>query len=211
MNSVFQCLSNIFPLTKYLLTNEYLNEINSYNSLGSKGNIINAYVELLKIIWKTKIPKATLDGKPCYYYDQMDKSNSNIMDAFTNLKDEIGKNNIIYNDYQQHDAIEFFIYFLDIIHEDLKRINDDSIRVIDNLKEKNVEILFNNKWDIFKNNNNSIITDIFYGMNHTSILCSNCLKTYHIFEPYNIIFLPLNESLNKAKKEEVESSKKKTI
>ena len=32
--------------------------------------------------------------------------------------------------------LNVFTYFLDIIHEDLKRINDDSIRLIDNLKEK---------------------------------------------------------------------------
>ena len=209
MNSVFQCLSNIFPLTQYLITNEYKNEINLYNSLSSKGNIIIAFTELLKIIWNTKIPESKIDGKLCYYYDQTDKSNSKIMDVFTNLKYEIGKNIIIYKDYQQHDAIDFFTYFLAIIHEDLKRNNSKNIVPIDNLKEKNVEILFNNRWDIFKNNNNSIITDIFYGMNHTSILCSNCLKTYHIFEPFNIIFLPLNESFNKANKEEVEAAKKK--
>ena len=58
------------------------------------------------------MPKIKLEGKLCYYYDQMDKSNSNIMDAFTNLNDEIGKNNTYYNDYQQHDAIEcFYIFF----------------------------------------------------------------------------------------------------
>ena len=209
MNSVFQCLSNIFPLTQYLISNEYINEINPYNSLSSNGNIIIAFTELLKVLWNTKLNITKLDGKPCYYYDQMDQNNSKIMNVFKNLKDEIGKNNIIYNDYQQHDAIEFFTYFLDIIHEDLKRINNNPILPIDNLKEKNVEILFKNRWDIFKNNNNSIISDIFYSMNHTSILCSNCLNTYHIFEPFSIIFLPLNESLNKANKEEVESVKKK--
>ena len=110
MNSVFQCLSNIFPLTQYLITNEYKNEINLYNSLSSKGNIIIAFTELLKIIWNTKIPESKIDGKLCYYYDQTDKSNSKIMDVFTNLKYEIGRNNIIYKDYQQHDAIEFFKY-----------------------------------------------------------------------------------------------------
>ena len=48
MNSVFQCLSNIFPLTKYLLTNEYLYEINSYNSLGSKMKYCKCFYRINK-------------------------------------------------------------------------------------------------------------------------------------------------------------------
>ena len=215
MNSVFQCLSNIFPLTDYLISDNYRNEINYNNPSNSNGNIVIAFAELLKIIWNSKIPLTQIEGKSCYYYEPKINENDSIyqkmIDVFSNLKNEIGKNNKLYHNYDQQDAILFFTYFLNIIHEDLKRNNftDENKNFFDISKEKDINKLFQNKWNIFKQMNNSIITDIFFGMTLTSNLCKNCLKTYHIFEPYDIIHLSLNESDYKADKSDVEESKKK--
>lgn len=35
MNSALQCLSNVFEITKYFLTNQYMKEINEKNVLGT--------------------------------------------------------------------------------------------------------------------------------------------------------------------------------
>jgi ubiquitin carboxyl-terminal hydrolase 4/11 len=51
INSVVQCLCNTVPLTNYFLLDEYKNEINLTNPLGSKGRLANAYAELVKHIW----------------------------------------------------------------------------------------------------------------------------------------------------------------
>ena len=205
MNSVLQCLSNIFPLTEYFLSEKYKREINYFNSSNSKVNIVIAFAELLKIIWNTNIPLKQIDGKNCYYYGKTE--NQDMIDVFSNLKNEI---NITFNDYQEAGII-FLKYFLDIVHEGLKRgsFSENNINYLNNKKKKNVNEMFENKWNIFKNNNNSIITDIFFGMNHTSFLCTKCIKTYHMFEAYNIIYLSLYESPIKANKSEVEAAKKK--
>ena len=52
MNSALQCLSNCFQLTKYFLSDLYLNEINTENELGTQGKIVKAYTKLLKQLWK---------------------------------------------------------------------------------------------------------------------------------------------------------------
>lgn len=48
---LFQCLSNTAPLTDYFLQDEYEAEINRDNPLGMKGEIAEAYAELIKQMW----------------------------------------------------------------------------------------------------------------------------------------------------------------
>lgn len=49
--SPLQCLSNTPPLTEYFLLNSYLEELNFTNPLGMKGEIAEAYADIIKQIW----------------------------------------------------------------------------------------------------------------------------------------------------------------
>ncbi|XP_060788407.1 ubiquitin carboxyl-terminal hydrolase 11 isoform X2 [Neoarius graeffei] len=51
MNSALQCLSNTPPLTEYFLRNLYLEELNFTNPLGMKGEIAEAYADVIKQMW----------------------------------------------------------------------------------------------------------------------------------------------------------------
>ena len=193
MNCCIQCLSNIFPLTKYFLFENYEDDINVNNLLGSEGKIVTSYVELLKILWTQKLDVKIIDNKKCYYFDQYEDDEK--LNTFKNLKDEIAKNNILYNDYEQHDAFEFFLYFIDIIHEDLNRAKSKNNEVNILFDEpKDEKELYKIQYNNFKSKNNSIITDIFYGMIKTTICCLKCKKYFHMFEPYDILTLPLKKS-----------------
>lgn len=46
-----QCLSNVPQLTEYFLNNCYLEELNFRNPLGMKGEIAEAYADLVKQAW----------------------------------------------------------------------------------------------------------------------------------------------------------------
>lgn len=48
---VLQCLSNVPQLTDYFLKNRYLEELNFCNPLGMKGEIAEAYADLVKQAW----------------------------------------------------------------------------------------------------------------------------------------------------------------
>ena len=190
MNCCIQCLSNVFPLTKYFLFDKYIKDINESNQLGSEGKIVVCYANLIKMLWNQQLDLTTIDHKKCYYYDPTeDYEKRNI---FINLKNEIGKNNVLYNNYDQRDACEFLFYFIDILHEDLNRV-----KIINNYNNevnfynyKNIKELYDIKYIQFKNINNSIIIDIFYGMSLTTTTCVTCKTQYPIFEPYNILILP---------------------
>uniref|UniRef100_A0A665UBM0 ubiquitinyl hydrolase 1 n=1 Tax=Echeneis naucrates TaxID=173247 RepID=A0A665UBM0_ECHNA len=51
MNSALQCLSNTPPLTEYFLQSSYLEELNFTNPLGMKGEIAEAYADVIKQMW----------------------------------------------------------------------------------------------------------------------------------------------------------------
>lgn len=38
-------------MTEYFLNNEYLNEINEQNPLGTQGRLVKAYAEMLQEMW----------------------------------------------------------------------------------------------------------------------------------------------------------------
>ena len=51
MNSVLQCLSNTEPLVKFFLFEIYLRQINTRNTLGTRGRLAVAFAELLNDLW----------------------------------------------------------------------------------------------------------------------------------------------------------------
>ncbi len=51
MNSSLQCLSNILDLTQYMISNQFVKDINADNPLGCQGKLASAYAELMKEIW----------------------------------------------------------------------------------------------------------------------------------------------------------------
>jgi hypothetical protein len=55
MNSALQCISNVPALTEYFLRREYLQHINRDNPLGMKGDVAQAYGELVTHMWSGKI------------------------------------------------------------------------------------------------------------------------------------------------------------
>ena len=48
MNSVLQCLSNCYELTKYFLLDYYINDINPDNKLGTGFQVVTIYRKLLQ-------------------------------------------------------------------------------------------------------------------------------------------------------------------
>ncbi|XP_059924235.1 ubiquitin carboxyl-terminal hydrolase 4 isoform X2 [Gadus macrocephalus] len=54
MNSALQCLSNASALTDYFLNDQYEVELNRENPLGMRGEIAEAYAELVKQMWLSR-------------------------------------------------------------------------------------------------------------------------------------------------------------
>lgn len=88
--------------------------------------------------------------------------------------------------YEQNDAFEFIVMFLDKIHEEIK-IKDINYK-FDYDKRKSCEQI----WEDFNKRENSFITRMFGGIMLTITQCSTCRNTSEHFDPF--LSLSVNSS-----------------
>ena len=194
MNTGLQCLSNCELLSKYFLTKIYKKFINIDNPIGSKGEIVEKYSQLIHHLWY---------GNREYI-------------SPIQFKQSFGKVYQAFNDYRQQDTQEFISYLLDSLHEDLNKVlKKPYIETKDLNNELSDEEMFKIKRDLYLCRNQSFISDIFYGFYKSTVFCpdESCKNISKSFEVFNMITLPLiNEAeIRKIDEFKEEEYKKKGI
>lgn len=169
MNSAVQCLSNTPPLTEYFLSDEYVGELNHDNLLGMKGEIANAYADLIKQMWS---------GKYSYVTPR----------AF---KTQVGRFAPQFSGYQQQDSQELLAFLLDGLHEDLNRIRKKPYIQLKDAEGRPDEVVAKEAWENHRKRNDSIIVDIFHGLFKSTLVCPECAKISVTFDPFCYLTLPL--------------------
>lgn len=193
MNSALQCVRSVEELTKYFLTGQDEEELNTENPLGNNGEVALSYQRLLKEIYREPVP---------------------ISVAPRNFKNTIGKYAPSFSGYGQQDSQEFLGFLLDGLQEDLSRVKkkpyiekpdstDEMVNNQDAIREMAAKV-----WDITKKRDDSVIADLFTGMYKSTLVCPVCSKISITFDPFNnltlqlpiennwqhdIYFLPLND------------------
>lgn len=173
LNSTIQCLSHTWPLTRYFLNNSYLDEINKHSKLGTGGELVKVYNEVIKELW----------------------FGSASSHSPSKLKEAVGKlpgSGRQFSGYMQQDAQELLVFLLDTLHEDLNLVKEKAIieqsdeNEVDkrSIKEQGAESLFNNS-----RRDHSIITRIFQGQTQSTLACPQCNHQSVTFSPF--MFLPL--------------------
>lgn len=162
-NSAVQCLIRIEPLTKYVLSNDFENDINTKNPEGSHGRIASAYKELL-----TDLLRAP-----------------SIYDPGSLRKAFISKYHSFAN-YAQHDSSELLGCMLDGLHEDLNQAYEARGRnpQVPQTKEMGT-------WEIHCARNSSKILDLFHGTFYSSIECPSCGFVESIYDPFSFLSAPI--------------------
>lgn len=105
MNSAIQCLSSVGILTKYFKNGLYNEDLNLSNPLGTRGEVVKAYAQLIDHLWS---------------------GNSQSFEP-KDLKRQVARYAPRFSDFCQQDSHEFMTFLLDALHEDLKRSDHSSI------------------------------------------------------------------------------------
>ncbi|WVQ95581.1 hypothetical protein IAU59_002678 [Kwoniella sp. CBS 9459] len=175
MNSTIQCLSATFPFTSFFLDGSFKRAINLFNPLGTKGNLANAFAELLKALWK---------------------------EDYTFLSPVTFRKNIItfasqFSGTDQHDSQEFLSFVLDGLHEDLNRVKHKPPPV-EMTPEREAaletlppEVASEKEWQIYKMRNDSFIVDLFQGQYRNRLECLTCHKTSTTYDAFMYMSLPV--------------------
>uniref|UniRef100_A0A674K7S4 Ubiquitin carboxyl-terminal hydrolase n=1 Tax=Terrapene triunguis TaxID=2587831 RepID=A0A674K7S4_9SAUR len=169
MNSALQCLSNTPPLTEYFLEDRYEAEINHDNPLGMRGEIAEAYAELIKQMWS---------GRHSHVAPRM-------------FKTQVGRFAPQFSGYQQQDSQELLAFLLDGLHEDLNRVKKKPYLELKNANGRPDLVVAKEAWENHRLRNDSIIVDIFHGLFKSTLVCPKCSKVSVTFDPFCYLTLPL--------------------
>nr|XP_060621716.1 ubiquitin carboxyl-terminal hydrolase 4 [Anolis sagrei ordinatus] len=169
MNSALQCLSNTPPLTEYFLEDEYEAEINQENPLGMRGEIAEAYAELIKQMWS---------GRYTHVAPRI-------------FKTQVGRFAPQFSGYQQQDSQELLSFLLDGLHEDLNRVKKKPYLELKDANGRPDSVVAKEAWENHRLRNDSIIVDIFHGLFKSTLVCPKCSKVSVTFDPFCYLTLPL--------------------
>uniref|UniRef100_A0A8C3YA28 Ubiquitin carboxyl-terminal hydrolase n=1 Tax=Catharus ustulatus TaxID=91951 RepID=A0A8C3YA28_CATUS len=169
MNSALQCLSNTPPLTDYFLEDKYEAEINQNNPLGMRGEIAEAYADLIKEMWS---------GRQSHVAPRM-------------FKTQVGRFAPQFSGYQQQDSQELLAFLLDGLHEDLNRVKKKPYLELKDANGRPDSEVAKEAWENHRLRNDSIIVDIFHGLFKSTLVCPKCSKVSVTFDPFCYLTLPL--------------------
>ena len=112
------------------------------------------------------------------------------------FKEKISKMNSLFEGVQANDAKDLVNFIVMTLHEELNKskansVNNNMANIIFNQTDQ--QLILQNFLMNFMNENQSIISDIFYGVTHTVTKCSRCPLPKHNFEAFFFLNFPLEE------------------
>ena len=159
MNATLQCFCQIEKIINYFRYNKNLEQIINKNHLNNKTNLVKSFKDLIENLWPSNHLNSIKIYNPFDLQNKLMSMNNIFKSAETN---------------ECKDLIEFIIINL---HEELNKRNKNNNNINQNnikLDKSNQSLVLNIFVQNFMNNNDSIISDLFFWTNQSIIQCMNC-------------------------------------
>ena len=169
MNSIIQCLVNTEPILRYFLFDIYQLHLNTQNTYGLHGKLAVAFSELVKQLFASKFA-AVNPWK---------------------IKALIGYKNNQFEDFSQQDSQEMLSVLLENLHEDVNQIAFKPYIQYQDSQDRKDEEVAAEFWEIFKQREQSLFVDIFYGQLKSRVSCTKCDNANVSFDSFNILSIPI--------------------
>lgn len=184
MNATLQCLCNIEKLVNYF---KYHRTIENYIRDNGSNTLTYSFKYLVENLWQSKGSK--------YIIHQCNGENSNNKYfSPTGFKEKISTMNPLFEGVQANDAKDLVTFIIMTLHEELNKIkNPNQSRNNTNINQTNHDMVLQNFIQNFRENNKSIISDLFYAMSGTYTQCSKCNEIKYNLQNYFFLIFPLEE------------------
>jgi ubiquitin C-terminal hydrolase len=173
MAAAIQCLSHATALSEYFLRDQHLASI-----IDDAGQLTQAYRKLLKCLW---------------YPPELGKGESTSFSP-TSFRDSLIERAPQFAGYRQHDAQEFLCVFLNLLHEEGRRLVPGKEGVLvanpDIAPRANVADEASEAWRCYLHQNRSVIVDLFHGQSRSTLSCA-CGHKASSFAPLVYLCLPV--------------------
>lgn len=170
MNATLQCLANTIPLALHFLSDRYKDDIDRDSH---RGETAHEFKNLL--------------GQMYYYNDKSVSPKG--------FKSLMGRLFNVYAGYEQQDAHEFLLNFIDKLHEDLNRAihRRGTTAPLGPAEEASLSLnaRINRFWSQHVDRHLSVISDLFEGLLVSSLTCLVCRKSSSSFEVFSCLSLPI--------------------
>jgi len=199
MNATLQCLCNIPNFINYFKYNNHLKE-KVRNDLECGNNMLcSSFKLLIEKLWPDKL---YYNNNPNFNYTPFGGIGSN--NTYSNKKNEsyppnefkrkISGMNPLFQGVAANDAKDLVNFLIMTLHDELntaekKNLNTSAI----NQDQRNQQLMFNLFTQDFVNNNKSIISDLFYGVNYNIVQCNGCGERSFNYQTYFFFVFPLEE------------------
>ncbi len=111
------------------------------------------------------------------------------------FKEKISKMNPLFRGIEANDAKDLVNFIIMTLHEELNKAYKNNKNINNNqfIDQRNAGLVWNNFFNEFNRNNNSIIKDLFYAFNCTITQCLKCKNSLYNFQVYFFLVFPLEE------------------
>ncbi|KAM9258133.1 ubiquitin carboxyl-terminal hydrolase 43 [Cariama cristata] len=163
MNAVVQCLSNTAPLAEFLA-------LGRYRARGARAEVTHRLAALVRALW-------TRDYTP------------QLSAEFKNI---VSKHSSQFRGNAQHDALEFLLWLLDRMHEDLGAASPaQQTRGPEEPSEDGSSGAGSSSSAAQHPRGQSFVQSHFQAQYRSSLTCPHCLKQSNTFDPFLCISLPI--------------------
>ncbi|XP_072259666.1 ubiquitin carboxyl-terminal hydrolase 43 [Pyxicephalus adspersus] len=176
MNAVVQCLSNTDLLAEYLGMEQYRTELarakvngmvqkDSSDETAGRGEVTERLASLVRALW-------TLEYTP---------------QLSVEFKNAVSKYGSQFRGNSQHDALEFLLWLLDRLHEDLNASSGQKAKTSAKPPVSEPSSLSSSPTD----GGHSFVQEHFQAQYRSSLTCPHCHKQSDTFDPFLCISLPI--------------------
>nr|XP_061805038.1 ubiquitin carboxyl-terminal hydrolase 43-like [Nerophis lumbriciformis] len=181
MNAVVQCLSNTDLLAEYLGLERYKLDLSDTAINGcaragethfANGEVTEHLASLVRALW-------TLEYTPQLSVD---------------FKAIVSKYGSQFRGNSQHDALEFLLWLLDRVHEDINLAshnNNNTTKACDKGPDEEENLLHPDLSHSQQLTQHSFVQEHFQAQYKSSLTCPHCLKQSNTFDPFLCISLPI--------------------
>ena len=173
MNSILQCFCHIEKLVIFFKYNPQINSIIKNNT----ENLSYSFKLLIENLWPNDYNKLS---KTKYFSPK-------------EFKNKISKMNPLFEGIAANDAKDLVNFIIMTLHAELNKAKKQFIDNREIIDQRNKEFILNNFIKNFTENNQSIISDLFYSTNYTITECASCHTKLYNYQIYFFIIFPLEE------------------
>ena len=185
MNATLQCMCQIKKLVEYFKYNNSINEIVEKTSKSKQ--LTRAFKHLVENLWPSNQKYISTKNNH--------RNSSNNYYAPYHFKKTISSMDKLFEGAQANDSKDLVNFIIMTLHEELNKAPKKNLSEIINqqIDQTNPKIVLNAFLNSFINENQSIISDLFYAVSCTGTKCSVCNILKYNYQIYFFLIFPLEE------------------